>query len=270
MTADDDLARTLCLRQPGSTYRFSLRLAPERELRMTATRNGAAGDGGASAGFSGVAVVDDEGKLVFCAPGDPQRLLWALSEWAKAMAGRLPAAAALIGTGAAAWDGRTSPDLAALAIRRDDTLWSGVATAEPGQVARVLRACAPGVRIWYWLTDMPGSFGLPLLLQPVSGDPNRDFLNALIDFVTPGGPGPAETGIAYATDDGTFQFLGAGLRHAHLEALAQWVRRSAALRPDLARLSGARLLRTVRGRVEEVIDDEALWEGLAPPVSSGG
>jgi hypothetical protein len=270
MAGDADLARTLCLRQPGSTYRFALRFFPELELRMTRTRGtptqGDAGD----AAFAGVAIVDDAGKFVFCAPGEPRRLLWGLSEWAKSAADRLPAAAALIGSGAAPWEGGTLLDPARLAIRRDDALWSGVANPGPEQTARVLSGCAPGDRLWYWLTDEPGASGLPVLLQPARDDPNRDFLNALIDVVALGDPGPAETGIAYATVDGEIQFLGAGLRRAHLDALAAWVGDGAGRHPELGRIAGARLLRTTAGRVQAAIEDATVWDGVARPAPTGG
>jgi hypothetical protein len=62
--------------------------------------------------------VDEDGKLVFCTPGNPATLLWALSEWAKPASDRIPAAAAVIGSAAAAWSGSGVPDLATLLIRR--------------------------------------------------------------------------------------------------------------------------------------------------------
>jgi len=139
--------------------------------------------------------------------------------------------------------------------------------ADPACVAAALSACLPGERLWYWLTDAPGAFGVPLLLQSVADDPNRDCLNALIDFVERGTPGRAATGICHATDDGSLQFIGPDLHPTMLPVLADWVKDWVDDHPALARLSGCRLLRSVRGKVQDVIEEPAVWDGITRPAA---
>lgn len=261
------LARTLCLRQPGSAYRFVLRDNPAPELQLTAMREARPAAPGYPGDVTGVVITDENYRLLFYAPTNPRALLQRLAVWARDAIVDLPAAAALIGAGAARWERQDEPPPPALRVCRDDRVWTGLAIPGPAQVASVLARAAAGERLWYWLAEAPGALGAPLLLQSVERDPNRDFMNALIDFAERGDPGPAQTGIAHTTVDGALQFLGRKLSSDHLVTLSRWVHASLTDFPDLARLVGARLLCIDGGRVAAVVDDPACWRGIArPPV----
>ena len=272
------LARTLWLRQPGKRYRFQLRAAAEPALLMErvgqkSPRSELTTGGAAADAISGAVLVDPEFRLVFCAPNDPPALLMRLASWARQASPDLPAVATLIGAGAAEADFDWTSDAAveaidpaSLTVYRNSKVWAGLVSADAASVADVLAGCQPGERLWYWLCGAPG---LPLLLQPVSKDPNRDRLNALIDIVEQGGPAAAATGVGYVADDGSLQLIGPTLHAGLLPPVAEWVRRHGAQYPSLARLAGTRLLRSVRGRVAEVIDLPALWDGVPRPVPPG-
>jgi hypothetical protein len=179
-------------------------------------------------------------------------------------------------SGAARWDGDTGDrdavaavDLSQLSVFRDDRHWAGLFRPSPGHVADVLQRCLPGERLWYWLTDQPGKLSMPLLLQGVQEDPNREGLNALLDAVEATAPGPAAMGLAYATEDGVFQFMGGDLKTTHLKTLADWVRAHVSQHPALARLSGCQLAVTANGKVQKVISDDGLWSDLPRPAVPG-
>lgn len=271
--ADRDIVRALCLRQPGSRYRFTLRMTPEPALDITPLRTEPATP--PADGLSGIVLVDADLHPVFCAATAGPRLLADLAAWTKRPGASVPAAAAIRRAGAARWEGDPADAAAAalnldnLDIYRDDALWNGAVRADAAETSRVLEASMPGERLWFWLTEAPGSFGMPLLLQAVGEDPNRDGLNALIDFVEPGGPGPAVTGFAYTGQDGVLQFVGPGLTRPHLEAIAAWVRANVADHPGLARLGGCCLAPTQDGRVAALIEDAGLWTGVPRPAVPG-
>jgi hypothetical protein len=110
---------------------------------------------------------------------------------------------------------------------------------------------------------------VPLIVQPLAWDTNRDRTAWLIDRNAELGAGDGATGTCCITDEGTFQFLGDDLTPAMLLALAEWVGAYAAEYPALARLAHCRLLLTDNGAVAQVFADPELWTDVAPGPVAG-
>ncbi len=278
-------SRALWFRRPGQPGRFLF--APESPMGLFIEPLGKAGAMAFVAqikalqarGFSmstGALLVDADNQFVFCGPRVSADLLRRLADWARKRASDLPAVANLINAGVARVEADLASDEAIKAInldrievQRDPRLWADLLQPTVATVASVLATRLPGDRMWFWLTDEVPDGEVPLLVQPVAWDPNRDRLDHLIGQMEARGAGAAATGSCLTVDDGRMQFLGTDLRADMLAVLAGLVRRNAAQAPGLTRLWNCRLLRTAGGRVDQVIEDPALWAGVARPVVPG-
>jgi hypothetical protein len=225
---------------------------------------------------AGALLVDDEGRCVFCAPGGTLDLLRTLADWARKNSADMPAVANLIDAGVARVQLDLGKDEAIKAIQldqieiqREPGIWDDLLQPTVATVAAVLEGRTPGERMWFWLCDDVPADVVPLLVQPVAWDLNRDRLDHLIGQVEAAGAGEAATGSCLIVDDGRMQFLSADLRPAMLAALADWVRANAPQAPGLTRLWNCRLLRTDGGIVKQVIEDPALWADVPRPVVPG-
>lgn len=275
------VSRALWFRKPATRHRFLF--APDSPMGLFIEPLGKSGTASFAAqikslkaqGLSmsaGALVVDDDGRFVFCSASASPEMLQRLAAWARAQSGAMPAAANLIDAGVArvqvdiANDASIAAlDAAKLDVQRDAAAWDGILRATPDAVADVLAERLPGERMWFWLSDEVPDGVVPLLLQPVAWDPNRDRLDHLIEQVEASGAGEGATGTCLFVDDCRLQFRGSGLRPELLPALAAWVRAELGGAPALARLSGCQLLRTGGGKVIGAIEDAALWQGLAAP-----
>ncbi len=275
------VSRALWFRNAAARHRFLF--APESPMGLFIEPLGKSGTASFAAQIkalkaqglamtAGALLVDDDGRFVFCSASASPEMLQRLSDWAREQASALPAAANLIDAGVA----RVQVDIASdasinaldagtLEVQRNTAAWDGILSATPEAVADVLAERMPGDRMWFWLSDEVPAGVVPLLLQPVAWDPNRDRLDHLIEEVEASGAGEGATGTCLFVDDGSLQFRGSGLRPALLSALASWVRAEVGSAPALARLSGCKLLRTGGGKVIGAIEDAALWQGLAVP-----
>ncbi|MBW4090551.1 MAG: hypothetical protein HIU82_05510 [Proteobacteria bacterium] len=270
--SDAELTRLLSTRAPGYRYRFVFDGVRQPGLRLVQVRPRAADRGARDEtgdAIVGAVLVEDDFRVVFCGQHDPADLLARIVGWARDATPGTPAVAALVGAGAARIDAAVVNDEAVRAIEldrltiyRDKAVWTGLARADHASVAAVLGGCLPGERLWFWMTDAPGKSGPPLLVQSVVSDPNRDYMNALIDVAEADGARRPKTGIVYATEDGILQFISPHLDAALLPVLADWVRRNMAEHPALRRLVGCRLVRAALGRAAEVIEQPALWDGI--------
>jgi len=277
MTDNAELIRLLAQRAPGQQLQFVLSSGPAPRLGLARTGSKMPLD--ATEGISGTVLVGSDFTLVFCAPYDPGAMLAALATWVRQWALRLPAAAALLDAGASRCDPELTGSALAtelaggrLAIRRDPQLWSDLFRPDIARTASVLAACRPGERLWFWMAENPNGDIQPLLVLPVSEDPNRDGMNALIAVAEAGAAeagaaGAVATGTAHATEDGSLQFLSPAVSADMLNALAAWARCNSGVYPGLGRLVGCRLVRLRRGLAETVIADPSLWSGLVPPTT---
>lgn len=272
------VSRALWFRSPGTRYRFLF--APDSPMGLFLEPLSKAGTAAFAAQIkalktqglamtAGALVVDADGGFVFCCASASPQLLQQLGSWARGQAGTLPAVANLIDARVArvavdlANDASISAlDVAALELQQDPAAWDGLLSATPEAAAEVLAERMPGERMWFWLSDEVPQGVVPLLLQPVAWDPNRDRLDHLIAEVESAGAGEGATGTCLLVDDGRVQFRGSDLRQGHLAALAAWVRAEQAAAPGLSRLSGCQLLRTSGGKVVSVLEDAAAWRDI--------
>jgi hypothetical protein len=279
------VSRVLWFRSPSARYRYLF--APGSPMGLFIEPPGKDGTAAFAAQIKalkaqglamhvGAVVVDDDNRFVFCGAGATLELLAQIARWARQRLSTMPAVANLIDAGVAAMavelasdDAIAAIDVGRLAVQRDDDLWDGLLQATPQAVAEVLADRLPGDRMWFWLSgDVPEGV-VPLLLQPLAWDPNRDRLDHLIEQVEAAGAGDGATGVCVFVDDGRLQFRGGALGASMLSALADWVRAEVGDAPALARLAGCQLCRTGDGKVVDVIQDDALWQGLTPPAAPG-
>ena len=225
---------------------------------------------------AGALLVDEDGRFVFCGGTLSPELLGQLAGWAKQHISQMPALANLLDSGVAkvAIDLANDEAIKAIDLKkiesyRDAAVWGDLLQPTAATVASVLEARLPGERMWYWLSaDVPEE-SVPLLVQPVAWDPNRDRLDHLIRQAEAFGVGEAATGTCMVVDDGRLQFLGSELGTEMLPVLADWVRANVGQHPGLARLWNCQLLRTAEGSVREVLEDVSVWNDVPRPIAPG-
>ncbi len=285
-----EISRALWFRKPETRCRFLLAAADPEGLVIAplgpkgtqtmvdaAKRLQAAGH----RAVAGAMLVDADGDLVFCLTGEPQPFLHSLAGWAADRVAAIPALGALRDAGAARLAAPLGGDPAVealdpaqLEVVRDPAAWDGLVRAgllgtDDASVAAILADRLPGERMWFWMSDaVPGDMA-PLLLQPVAWDPNRDRLDAQIRRLEADGAGDGVTGYAFITEAGRLQFVSGGLRLGLMPELADWVRQQAAACPALARLAGCQFALVEGGRVVDVLEAPALWDGVAAPPAPG-
>ncbi len=280
-----EISRVLWFRQAETRCRFLF--APEDPRGLVIAPLGAKGTqtiaqaakrllGAGLKANSGAMIVDDDGDPVFCLAGDPAPFLRALADWATRHVAQIPALGTLQTAGVARLLAAPSDDASIEAIRleqievmRDPAIWQGLLPTDDAAIAAMLDQRLPGERLWFWISNqVPGDM-VPLLLQPVAGDPNRDRLDAQIRQLEADGAGEGVTGYAYLTEEGRFQFVSGELRMALMIELADWVRQQQSTCPALARLAHCQFVRVQAGRVLEVLETPALWSGIAAPRAPG-
>ena len=276
-----DLSRALWFRQAETRCRFlfapddpeGLVIAPlgpkgDQTITEAAKRLKAAGHKAAS----GAMLVDGGGDAVFCLSEEPETFLRGLANWAVQRVTAIPALGTLKTAGAARLNAGAAIgtlNLEQLQVVRDPTIWKELLRTDDSAVAALLADRMPGERMWFWMSnDVPGDM-VPLLLQPVAWDPNRDRLDAQIRQLEAEGAGHGVTGYTYITEDGRLQFVSAELEPPLMAELADWVRQQAAACPALLRLVNCQFVRSHAGRVLEVLEAPELWSGIMAPPASG-
>lgn len=280
-----ELSRALWFRQAATKCRFlfapedpeGLVIAPlgpkgTQAITAAAKRLLAAGRKAAS----GAMLVDGDGEPVFCLAGEPEAFLNSLAAWAARRVGAIPALGCLYNAGAVRLAASPGAEAAIEALRldqlsvvRDARIWGTLLRTDDEAVAAVLAERLPGERMWFWMSnDVPGDM-VPLLVQPVAWDPNRDRLDAQIRQLEARGAGEGVTGYAFATEEGRLQFVSGALELPPMAELADWVREQQAACPALARLAQCQFVRIAAGTVEEVLEDPALWVGITAPPAPG-
>ena len=224
---------------------------------------------------SGAMLVDD-GDAVFCLAGEPKPFLLALAGWVARHVAEIPALGTLKGAAAGRLPAPLSSeadigaiDLDQLEITRDPAAWQAVLPVDDAGVAAILDGRMPGERMWFWMSNQVRGDMVPLLLQPVAWDPNRDRLDEQIRQLEADGAGDGVTGFAYAAEDGRFQFVSCELHGALMTELADWVRQRQDAHPALARLAHARFVLVQAGQVVEVIEAPGTWSGIVAPAAAG-
>jgi hypothetical protein len=280
-----DLSRALWFRQAETKYQFLL--APDDPEGLVVATLGAGGTetildaakrlkaAGHKASF-GAMLVDDDGDAVFCIAEEPEAFLRRLADWVVRHVGTVPALGTLNSAGAARLPapltgGAAIETLAldTLDIVRDPAIWQELLRIDDAAVAALLADQMPGERMWFWLSNqVPGDM-VPLLLQPVAWDPNRDRLDAQIRQLEAAGAGDGVTGYAFFTEAGRLQFVSGELAPPLMAELAEWVREQATACPALARLADCQFVLTEAGQVVEVLEDPALWSGITAPAAFG-
>ncbi|CAN0454193.1 unnamed protein product, partial [Ectocarpus fasciculatus] len=137
-------------------------------------------------------------------------------------------------------------------------------------VAEQLSALPTGQRAWFWYCPQLADEQPVLLLQHFKLDARQQALQRQIaQLQLPAGALPV-CGVAHSGGDGTLSFGAPLLSADGLERLASWASRHVAAHPGLARLKGARFVRTsLDGRGVANHADDALWAGLPAPKVSG-
>ena len=267
------LSRCLWFRQRGKPYRFLFDAAADPGLVLEPVGHGSDGISPHAAEPSargrtvdnGILLIGDDHGLVFCTASDPADFLRRIAVWAREAIGRIPSLAILADAGAAKIADVASIhsiDPNALPVAYDPSLWDDLLRPNPPTIATALAATPPGERMWFWLTDEAPEDAVPLIVQPLSWDPNHDRMDWLIARNREHGASEGTTGTCTVCDDGRIQFLGYGLHRVMLRELADWVVRNCQDCPALAQLADCRLLLGL-DIVEEVYEDPALWASVA-------
>ncbi len=274
----EQLSRTLWLRRRGEVFRFLLDPAADPGLTLerigqdggTVLARIAEADAQGRGLDSGLVLVDGRDGLAFCTTAEPMDLLRRLAAWARGAIAATPALGLLVDSGAGPLTVDLADDAAAQAfipdgerVVYDPALWDSLLEPEVTTAEAALAATPPGERLWFWLAEDELEAIVPLIMQPVAWDPNHDRTNWLVERNTDRGAGEGITGTAMICDDGTIQFLAAGLYREMLEQLARWVAREHAAHPALGRLVDCQLLDAAGGRVDRIIADSTLWAGVA-------
>lgn len=280
-----ELSRALWFRQPATRCRFlfaaddpeGLVVAPlgpkgTRTVVEAAKRLQASG----RAAVTGAMLVDGDGDAVFCLAGEPAPFLRSLAGWAAGRAGAVPALGTLLTAGAARLPAQLGADatvealsLAELEVVRDPAAWDGLLPTDDASVIAILAERMPGERMWFWMCDDVADDMVPLLLQPVAWDPNRDRLDAQIRRLEAEGAGEGVTGYAFVAEDGRVQFVSGRLRPRLMAELVAWVRQQLAAHPAVARLAQCQFVVVRHGKVFEVLEDPLLWKGIEAPPAPG-
>jgi hypothetical protein len=226
---------------------------------------------------SGAMLVDGDGDMVFCVAEDPAPFLSRLATWAEQRVAAIPALGTLSTAGAAQLRAPLDSDAAiealdieTLAVVHHPTSWQGLLRTDDASVAGLLGQLMPGERIWFWMSDDVPADRVPLLVQPVGWDPNRDRLDAQVrQLQAEGAVGEGVTGYAYFTEEGRLQFVSGALSPSLMDELAAWVSEQMEACPALARLANCQFIRTEGGIVMDVLEDPDLWSDIVPPPAPG-
>jgi len=226
--------------------------------------------------MSGAMLVDDDGDAVFCLAREPTSFLRALAGWATRHIAAIPALGALQTSGAAKLPEPLGTDatiaalnLETLDVNRDPAIWPALLPTDDASVAAILADRLPGERMWFWVSNEVPADMVPLLLQPVAWDPNRDRLDSQIRQLETAGAGAGVSGYAYTTEAGRIQFVSDGLRHSLMVELADWVHQQVTACPALGRLADCQFVRVRAGQVLEVLEYPELWSDIAAPPVPG-
>ena len=280
--ASGRLSRRLWRRAPGQRFRFWFSPDAAPHLVLEPVTPGGTRDFGAQVkalkarvpdgtrDVMGAVLIDSRGRCVFC--GDlPASFLSALAGWARAAVADTPALVGLRGAGAAEVslqlrdsDAVKQVALGDLTVQRDAALWEGWLVPSAAATAQDLAARTPGERVWFWLSPQAP---VPLLVTPVSVDPNMELLRAKASHLGGMQATSAVSGLGMLDAAGRLQLAADGVSFEGLMALSQWVRDAHTEHPGLRRLIGCALLRLDDdGTIAERIEQPLLWRGLAPLV----
>jgi hypothetical protein len=280
-----EISRALWFRQAETRCRFLF--APEDPRGLVIAPLGAKGtqtiaqatgrlQGAGLEASSGAMIVDGDGDPVFCLAKDPVPFLRALAGWAGRHVAQIPVLGTLQTAGAARLAAAPDDDASIKTIRleqlevvRDPELWQGLLPTDDAAIAAIIEQRLPGERLWFWISNQVLGDVVPLLLQPVAWDPNRDRLDAQIRRLEAEGAGEGVTGYAYLTEEGRFQFVSGALRMALMAELADWVRQQQSACPALAQLAHCQFVRVQAGRVLDILENPELWSGIAAPAAPG-
>lgn len=143
-------------------------------------------------------------------------------------------------------------------------------TVSIDNVAAQLAALPAGQRAWFWFCPQLADDQPLLLLRHFKLDPRQEALQADIAAISlPDGALPIR-GVAHSDGDGALSFGGPLLGEEDLRRLAGWAGGNVADHPGLARLKGARFVRTsLNGRVTAMHADDSLWDALPAPKVPG-
>lgn len=136
-------------------------------------------------------------------------------------------------------------------------------------VEHALLALYPGQRIWFWCSPESPEPHPPLLVTPLSDDPDMAQLKAYARAV-PLRPGAAfSMGAGHVDEDGTLKLGGSMVSANMLAPIADWARANVGAHPGLASLKGLTLMTVQNGQITAVHSDDTLWESM-PMVSAPG
>lgn len=282
-----EISHALWFRAPGKPGRFVF--APESPEGLSLLPLDRAGTASFSAELKrfmvegikptvGAWLVDDNGEIIFCIDADPSGFLASLADWARRHVPAIPALANLHTAAAARVALSLAQDQAiaaltpgALAPVQDAGLFEGLLKADAASVAAVIEAAVPGQRLWFWLSNRADPNRVPLLLQPVATDPNRERLDGQIAVLERRRTSDIDgaTGFGFFDAQGRLQLNGRGMSLRHLADIADWVRREGDEFPALRRLAHCRLAETQGGRILRVDEASTLWDGIEPPPAPG-
>ena len=132
--------------------------------------------------------------------------------------------------------------------------------------AAALSALPAGARAGLWLADDVAEAAVPLLISPLSSDPDLSRLRQQI--ARQGADG--QLGVLYVGAEGAIKMGLPGATGPHLSALARWVRAQVAAHPSLAHLVGAALIDVQPdGTVGASFARDKLWRELERPAAAG-
>ena len=123
--------------------------------------------------------------------------------------------------------------------------------------------------MWFWMSNDVLRDMVPLLLQPVAWDPNRDRLDGQIRRLEALGAGDGVTGYALFAESGRLQFVGGALTASLMVELSDWVHEQVGTYPGLARLAHCQFVIATGGQVSDILEDEALWNDVVAPPAPG-
>lgn len=126
-----------------------------------------------------------------------------------------------------------------------------------------------GQRVWFWCGPKTSAPHPPLIIHPLSNDPQMSRLQDDI-LQIPRASGAEEfLGLGSVDASGTLHLGSAGASEAALRALAQWTAENIAAHPGLARLRNTRMLQLDGNQVTAIHRADALWSTL-PTISLPG
>lgn len=147
-----------------------------------------------------------------------------------------------------------------------------MAQASPPSIAALeqrLAGLQAGQRIWFWCGPETSAPHPPLLIHPLSQDPEMSRLQADILKIPRVSGAPEFLGLGSIDTSGTLQLGSAGVSKAALRSLALWTAENIAAHPGLARLRNTTMLKIDGNQVTAVHSDDTLWAGIPELVLPG-